>query len=294
MKFSAITLISAALMTLSGLSMVTDACPIKNTAAIVPGKTFDRVVIIVLENTDFETAAADPYYASLAKKHNGVLLTDYLAITHPSQPNYIAMITGSIEGVNEDLEANLSRKSLVDLMEAKGISWKSYQQAYPGSCNLAMRYSTYARKHNPFMSMINVQKDPKLCAKIVNADQLDIDIANNDVPQLVFYTPDMNNDAHDTSMVYAGNWLETFLEPRINNTAFNKNTMFVTTFDENSTKNIPNRVMTFLFGPDFKRSSNATSDSTAYNHYSLLRTIENNWGLGTLGQNDATAVPFKI
>ncbi|KAL0094913.1 secreted acid phosphatase [Phycomyces blakesleeanus] len=294
MKFSAITLISGALMSLSGLSMGVFACPIKHDSSIVHGKTFDRVVIIVLENTDFETAAADSYYASLAEKHNGVLLTNYLAITHPSQPNYIAMITGSVEGVYRDTMANLDRRSLVDLMEAKGISWKSYQQAYPGSCNLDMRISTYARKHNPFMSMVNVQKDPKLCAKIVNADQLDIDIANNDVPQLVFYTPDMNNDAHDTSMSYAGNWLKSFIEPRINQTAFNKNTMFVTTFDENHTKEIPNRVMTFLFGPDFKRSSTGSSDDTAYNHYSLLRTIEDNWELGNLGQNDATAVPFDI
>lgn len=139
-----------------------------------------------------------------------------------------------------------------------------------------MRIGTYARKHNPFMSMTNIQKDSNRCVNIVNADQLDVDISNDNVPQFVFYTPDMNNCGHDTSLQYASKWFEGYLEPRIVKENFTKNTMFVSTWDEAKDYLIPNQVQTVLFGPSFKRSSNASSDSTKYNHYSLLKTIEDN------------------
>jgi acid phosphatase len=203
----------------------------------------------------------------------------------------------------------------VDLLEAKNISWKSYQEAYTGNCDTSMRIGTYARKHNPFMSMTNIQKDSNRCVNIVNADQLDTDISNNDVPQFVFYTPDMNNCGHDTSLQYASKWFEGYLEPRIAKENFTKNTMFVSTWDEAKDYLIPNQVQTVLFGPSFKRSSNASSDSTKYNHYSLLKTIEDNvrtwnlkkrsetythsflshqWDLGNLGENDAKATAISL
>ncbi|KAF7721347.1 hypothetical protein EC973_004847 [Apophysomyces ossiformis] len=225
---------------------------------------------------------------------NRVVLSNYMALTHPSQPNYIGLITGSLSGVWNDLEVNVNRKSIVDLLEAKGITWKSYQEAYSGGCDTKMRIGTYARKHNPFMSIVNIQQNPDRCAKIVSADQLDTDIANDEVPQFVFYTPDMNDDSHDTNMPYASKWFEGFLEPRIGKTELNKNTMFVATFDENFTYTIKNQIMTVLFGPDFKRSSNKAEDDTPYNHYSLLRTIEDNWDLGNLGQKDVDATPIQL
>jgi hypothetical protein len=77
-------------------------------------------------------------------------------------------------------------------LEKKDISWKSYQEDYPGGCNKEMDIGLYARKHNPFMSFTNISKDKKRCAKIVNSKQLDKDIARNSVPQFVFYTPNVS------------------------------------------------------------------------------------------------------
>lgn len=91
-----------------------------------------------------------------------------------------------------DFESNIDRKSIVDLLEAKGVSWKSYQQGYTGNCDLSMKIGKYVRKHNPFISFTNVQNNPERCAKIVNSDQLDIDISNDQVPQFVFFTPDVS------------------------------------------------------------------------------------------------------
>ncbi|RCH92299.1 hypothetical protein CU097_009720 [Rhizopus azygosporus] len=262
--------------------------------ASTKGKYFDRVVIIIFENQDYKVAAKNKYLSTLTSKYKGFTLTNYLATTHPSQPNYIALISGSTKGTNEDDESNINRKTIVDLLEAKGISWKTYQENYPGGCNKEMDIGPYARKHNPFISFQNIQKNKSRCAKIVNSKQLDKDIKSNSVPQFVFYTPNLNNDAHDTNMGYASKWLKKFLTSRINEKAFSENTMFVVTFDEDDGGSDDNKVMTILFGPDFHPSSNKKTDHTKYNHYSLLRTIEDNWNLGDLGQNDKKAKVIKI
>ncbi|KAG1449055.1 hypothetical protein G6F46_010987 [Rhizopus delemar] len=265
-----------------------------NSSELIKGKYFDRVVIIVFENQDYDVAAKDKYLSTLTSKYKGMALTNYLATTHPSQPNYIAMISGSTKGTNEDDESNINRKTIVDLLEAKGISWKTYQEDYPGNCNKKMDIKGYARKHNPFISFKNIQSSKSRCANIVNSKQLDKDIKDNSVPQFVFYTPNIDNDAHDTNMAYGSRWLKKFLSNRINKKAFNKNTMFVVTFDEDDGASDNNKVLTLLFGPDFHPSNKKKKDKTRYNHYSLLRTIEDNWNLGNLGQHDKNAKKIKI
>ncbi|CAO3619812.1 unnamed protein product [Cunninghamella blakesleeana] len=263
----------------------------------VPGKYFDRVVIFIFENQNFIDVNADPFFGSLASQYNGVTLTNFLALTHPSQPNYIGLITGTTDGVIDDSEVTVDRSSIVDLLEAKGVSWKAYMEGFVGNCNLTMIVDTYRRKHNPFISVKNIQENPERCAKIVNADQLKLDIEKDQVPQYVFYTPDMNNDAHNTNISYASNWFKNYIDGDdhiINKPAFNKNTMFVSIWDEDRNRTVPNQIQTVLFGPDFHKSTIDNKDDTAYDHYSLLRTIEDNWDLGTLGQNDDSAIPIKI
>ncbi|KAI7854786.1 phosphoesterase family-domain-containing protein [Circinella umbellata] len=260
---------------------------------IKPGKYYDRIVIVVMENQDYNDVEADLYYSTIAENHNGVLLTNFFAVTHPSQPNYIAMISGSTKDVNLDLNSNISRKSIVDLLEAKGISWKSYQEEYPGGCNTKASINTYRRKHNPFISFKNIANDETRCAKIVPATELDKDIENDTVPQFVFFTPDINNDGHDTSLKYSSDWMKSYFEPRIGKSGFNNNTLFILTWDENKTWIIkPNKVYTVLFGPAVNRTS--STDNTKYNHYSILKSIEENWDLGDLGEHDVDATPLII
>ena len=88
------------------------------------------------------------------------------------------MISGSTKGTKEDDESNIDRKNIVDLLEAKDISWKTYQEDYPRNCNKKMDIDKYVINHNPFMSFKNISTNKKRCAKIVNSIQLDKDIAN--------------------------------------------------------------------------------------------------------------------
>lgn len=204
------------------------------------------------------------------------------------------MISGSTNGTVDDKEANIDRNTIVDLLEPKGISWKVYQEDYLGSCDKQMKMGLYVRKHNPFISFKNIQTNKSRCEKIVNSNELDKDIKDDNVPQFVFYTPNMKNDAHDTNMTFGSNWLKNFFKSRIHQKAFNKNTLFVITFDEDDGSTTDNKVFTILFGPDFHPSTNKKYDDKQYDHYSLLATIEDNWNLGDLGQQDMYAKKIEI
>ncbi|KAH6579270.1 hypothetical protein BASA50_007814 [Batrachochytrium salamandrivorans] len=257
------------------------------------GVSFDRFGVIVLENRNFKTVINDKYMGTVLRK-KGKLLTNYHALTHPSQPNYLAMISGDTSGVFLDYPSDINRKTIVDLLEAKGISWKTYQENYPGDCYTDTdSEDLYYRKHNPFISFKLISQNPSRCAKIVNADQLQTDINNKDVPQYFFYSPNINNDGHDTNAKTASDWLQGFIEPLLANPYF-KNTVFLITFDENEWL-LPwfndNQIYSLLVGGPVAPN---TSDNTKYTHYSQLATIEARWGLGSLGQGDALANPFNI
>ncbi|ORY06578.1 hypothetical protein K493DRAFT_203225 [Basidiobolus meristosporus CBS 931.73] len=254
------------------------------------GKWFNRIMIVMLENTDFDVTARNQYFADLAKR--GLLLTNFYGVTHPSKGNYIAQIYGSFEDLDDDSPRTFPGNNLVDLLEAKNISWKSYQEDYPGHC-FAGNTDLYFEKHNPFIAMENVRNQTERCAKIVNASQLDKDIRVGTLPNLIYFTPNILNDAHDTDISFAANWLRKFIEPKISNVNFMQGMLVVITFDErgsfDSMNDPDNKVFTILLGSGIKQGL----DSTRYDHYSLLRTVEDNWSLGTLLRNDTKAYPFK-
>jgi phospholipase C len=251
-------------------------------------KNFEHVLIIVLENTDFSTAMANPYLSQLTIR--GTLLNNYFAITHPSYPNYLAMIGGSTFGQTDDGQEDLDKTNLADLMEAAGITWKAYAEGLPATaCFTGTQTGTYVRKHEPFASFVDVQKNPQRCAKIVNASQLQRDAATGNLPQYMFFAPDLNDDGHDTGVKYSANWLKNFLPTLEQNSAISKDTLIIITFDE-GTNGSNNQIYTLLLGQMVKAGA---TNSTRYDHYSLLRTVEDNFGLPTLGREDAKAKAFS-
>ncbi len=91
----------------------------------------------------------------------------------------------------------------------------------------------------------------------------------------------------------AGSWARGFLEPLLQDASFNTNrTLVVLTFDETEKYNTPNRVFTVLLGGAVPAAKRGTKDGTRYSHYSLLSTVEHNWGLGHLTAQDANATSF--
>ena len=243
------------------------------------GRNFDKVLYIVMENQDYSDAINNTYLKNLAQR--GVSFSNFWADGNPSYPNYLAMVAGSTFNVDSNDQITIDAKTIVDLLEPKGLTWKAYGEDYPGNGFLGDDFDDYARKHFPFLSFKNIQANPSRLSKNVNASQFQQDL--NNLPNYALYIPNNLNNGHDTSLSYGANWLQGFLEPVLNNSTAMNGTLVVVTYDEG---NDDNHIYTVLLGSMVKAG---TVISTKYDHYDLLKLIEDNFSLGNLGKQDAVS-----
>lgn len=246
------------------------------------GKFFDHAITVIFENTNYSNAIRQPFLKKLADQ--GALFSNFSALTHPSQGNYIALTSGSLNGVLNDKNVDINSTNIIDLLEAKKLTWKVYAEDYPGNC-FTGNVKGYVRKHNPFISYLNIQKNLNRCSNIVNASQFDMDIKNGSLPNYVFYIPNLNNDGHDTNVTFADNWYSQKFSSLVKDPQLMKNTILVTTFDESGVS-LKNQIYTSIVGGPVKPGTFADSLNT----YSLLKLFEENWSLEDLGRSDKTAV----
>jgi hypothetical protein len=266
----------------------------------VSGKVFQRFAVVWLENTDYDTAKGDPNLAWLAQQ--GILLSNYFGVTHPSEPNYVASIGGDNFGMDNDdfnqIPSNVS--SIIDLLEARKISWSQYQEDMPYSgfegfawVNQQSHANDYVRKHNPAI-IYDANTTPERLARNKNLTMFYDDLKTKRLPQWMFITPNMTSDGHDTSVTTAGNWTRDFMAPLLNDSTFMQDTLVLITFDENHTYTQQNRVVGILLGDVIPEELRGTTDSNFYDHYSEIATVEANWGLDTLGRWDVGANVFEF
>ncbi|KAL4867614.1 hypothetical protein BDV12DRAFT_171016 [Aspergillus spectabilis] len=260
----------------------------------VKGKSFQRFVNIWLENTDYDVAASEKHLAQLAKR--GLTLTNYWAVTHPSEPNYAASAGGDYFGMNNDdfnqIPANVS--TIADLFDTRKISWGEYQEHLPYPGYQGFRYPTsgdndYVRKHNPKILFDSVTEDSTRLRQIKNFTSFYEDLANHKLPQYSFITPNMTNDGHDTDITFSGTWTWDFLITLLDNEYFTKDTLILLTFDENDTYELGNKVFSFLLGDALPTHLLGKEDSTFYTHYSIISSLSANFALPSLGRWDCGA-----
>jgi len=261
-----------------------------------PPKHFDRVLIIVLENQSYVAAKKDSYLRQLADE--GAEFTNFRGVGHPSYPNYLGMISGStfgIHGILGDKQMNFPddshHKTVADLLD-----WRNYAEDYPSSPSPYLaptfrdRTHNYARKHVPFLSFVRIQQhqyqnvvsvDPKdphnsFVTDIANARKDPKDPIYKPLPQYILYTPNLDDDGHDTNLATASKWLKTFLETWVPRDA-RKNMLIVVTFDEGEPPEAAtNHIYTVFLGDMIKKKQKIDH---RYDHYSVLKTIEDNFGL---------------
>ncbi|KAG9295090.1 hypothetical protein G9A89_006071 [Geosiphon pyriformis] len=122
--------------------------------------------------------------------------------------------------------------------------------------------------------------NPTRCGKSVPATELDLDIAKNTLPQFMFYTPNLDSDGHDTNITFAANYLSEFLPSKLLNSTFmSNNTLVIITFDESEHYDNTNQIYALLLGSPVEKYKGKI-DNTTYDHYSLLHSVEANFGLG--------------
>ncbi|MET8243343.1 alkaline phosphatase family protein [Streptomyces sp. NPDC005202] len=272
---SAVALAAAAVGLWTGLG----GSPAAQAAAGVP--TPDHVVVVVFENHAYSQvigSSSAPYINSL--KSGGANLTQSYAETHPSQPNYFAMFSGSTQGITDNscyTPGFSSAPNLASELIAAGRTWASYNESLPSQGSTTCSSGTYARKHNPWFGFSNV---PTSSAKTFAQFPTDY----STLPQLSFVVPNLCSDMHGCSVSTGDTWLQNNLGAYAT-WAKTHNSLLVVTFDEDNRLS-GNRIPTVLYGQPVTPGS---SSSTTYNHYDLLRTLEDTQGLTTHAGNAASA-----
>ncbi|TMI41561.1 hypothetical protein E6H23_06220 [Candidatus Bathyarchaeota archaeon] len=264
-------------------------------ASAPSGKYFDHVVTILMENNDLPSVLAQgQYQAGLAQQYT--LAKGYSGVSHPSEPNYAAMISGQI-GVNKDdglCCGQDNHQNLVDSLESHGLTWKAFaEDLTTGDC----AGGGIDTDHFPFIYFSDITNSPSRCNNLVGAtassDQELIDALNasGNWPNYVWLTPNLSNDAHDTSIGYADTYLAGIVPKIMGSTVFKtqRAALFIV-YDEGNDVSCssggPDCVYASWTGPMAKKGF---TSNTAYTHYSYLHTIEDNWGLPTLASDDAGA-----
>jgi hypothetical protein len=296
----AVLVICGAAFTSGGLQTENGKAPV-----VAPGKHFERVLIIVLENQDYSSAMKNEFLAKLAAR--GTSFTNFKNLYHPSYPNYLAMIAGSSFGRHSDRQVNFpddaQHRTIADLLD-----WKNYAENYPTDVQpyLEADEGKYARKHVPFLSFVKIQKESY--GNVVSVDTKDIhnafvtevemfrkDPKKFPLPRYMFYSPNLDDDGHDPfyysskGLQKASRWLETFFRTWFPwDQKEMKGTLVIVTFDETEEDENTERIYTVFLGDMVKKQTVAKE----YNHYSVLRTIEDNFGLLPLNSGDANAAPI--
>lgn len=249
-----------------------------------------HVVLMILENGSPEDARRQPFMIERAKE--GMVLDQYFAVAHPSQPNYIALVSGTLAGTNGDRTGTLRGDHLGKHLPGR---WKAYAEDYPRSasahvCSDAKQDGAYVRRHVPFLTFEGVD-----CTAIVRLNSDDTprkvstampsprdlvrvtqalrdDIARDTLPAFAMIIPNLTDDGHSPSnMANANDWLSRYVTPLLHDPAFTKDTVFILTFDEddNEDDGKPNQVYTVVWGDHVKQGRNAD----IYDHEDLFLTI---------------------
>jgi hypothetical protein len=244
---------------------------------------FSHVILIVFENHEVNEVLGRsdaPTFNRLASKY--ATISQYTAVAHPSLPNYLALVSGSTQGIDSDCTSCLvSGRSLADTLAASRKTWKTYAEGLPSTGFTGASSGRYAKKHNPFV-YFRRNLVPARLQRIVPLTRFTADLRGRRLPSFSLVVPDLCHDMHDCGVATGDTWLGSFVRPLLRGSVLKNSVIFVV-FDEGTTDvGGGGRVAALALGPLVRRQSQST---IATNHYGLLRTIEAGLGLPLLGQS---------
>jgi phospholipase C len=242
---------------------------------------FRHVVVVVFENKERGEVAGAPTFARLARRYAS--LTRYDAVAHPSLPNYLALVSGSTQGISDDCtDCVVDASSLADTLTAAHRTWKTYAEGLPSPGWTGAFAGHYAKKHDPFLYFRSVLDDPTQAKRVVPYAQLRRDLGAGRLPDFALVVPDLCHDMHDCPVATGDEWLRTQIVPLLTKPVLAGSVVFVV-FDEGTTAvGGGGNVAALVLGPLVRPGAISAQPSS---HYGLLRTIEDAWRLPRIGKS---------
>ena len=236
--------------------------------AVAPHASY--VTVVMMENRDYDLVAgsAQAPYFNRTLLRQGALLRNSHAVTHPSEPNYLAIFSGSTHGVSSDAcPLRFTSPNLGSELIAAGKTFAGWSESMPSTGFTGCYAGGYARKHVPWVNFTDVPAAdnrvytgwPGSAAATVN-----------------FVIPNLCDDMHDCSTRHGDEWLSKNL-PAIIAWDDANDGLLVVTWDEADPDNSGrNHIPTALVGPMIRPGSSSVQN---VDHYGVLRTIQDVFGL---------------
>ena len=244
---------------------------------------FRHVILVVFENHEADDVVGNtdaPTFNSLASRYG--TMTNYTALTHPSLPNYLALVSGSTQGIDSDCTSCVvDGGSLADTLQAARKTWRTYAEGLPSVGFTGSSSGRYSKKHSPFLYFRRNQTSARI-RRIVPLTQFLPDLRRKKLPAFSLVVPDLCHDMHDCSVRTGDTWLRGFMAPLLRPGVLRKSVVFVVFDEGTSDTGGGGHVLALAIGPLVRPHA---STNAALNHYGLLRTIERGLGLPLLGQS---------
>ena len=279
-------------------------------ATVSSSAPFQYIVTILMENNGLcdvtpslvsgcgSSSIPSPYLTTLAQTYG--FNTHYTGISHPSEPNYVALFGGSTLGISSDGNCcfQLNAPNLVDRLEAAGLTWKAFAEDASGSGTCSFMPPREG-DHYPFIDFSDMKTSARCANMLTTTSPLDPEFVSAlngaTPPNYVWLTPNDTDNMHSSSVGVGDAYLATLVPLILSSRMFTtqKAALFIV-FDEGSDvcptgNSSSDCVVAEWAGPAVKKAYNS---STSYNHYSYLSTLEAAWNLPSLTSNDASATPM--
>ncbi len=243
-------------------------------------------MVLMLENHSYSQVIGNtsaPYINSLANTYG--LATNYDANSHYSIPNYFWVTTGAYVTTSDGTSSTFNVDNVTRYLLAAGLTWKAYEESIPSVGYTGPTQEPYERNHDPFSYLSDVKNSAQV-NNIVPFTQLATDLANNQLPNYSFITPNSTHDGHNGTMATVDSWLKTNLAPLLQSPYFQPggDGLLIITFDESvdsdcapltSCPKLPENgggghIATIVIGPNVTPGTKSTN---FYQHPSTLKTM---------------------
>ena len=240
-----------------------------------------------MENAEYEEvigSAQAPYVNTLARRY-GLLRQSY-AIRHPSLPNYLALTSGSTQGISSDCtDCKVRAQNIVDQLESAKISWNAYLEDVPKPCFGGAQAGGYAKKHNPFAYYTDIAENQTRCRHLLGFGRLAADLRAGKLPTYTWISPNLCDDGHDCGVTAGDRFLARTVSALLRE--LGPHGFLLLTWDEGTSDRgccgaaAGGHVATIVAGPDIRPGARM---DTPIDHYGVLHSIEEALGLPPLNR----------